>query len=486
MRPPVGTIPAVSELCCAALNRSISNRVDFPGGTAYNESLRSYFGVNAQLSPRCVILPLSAEDVSVAVRTLTSQPEPCLFAIRSGGHTTSLGASSIEAGVTIDLSWMNTTTYDPSTETAFIQPGARWGSVYDILLQHNAMVPGGRTASVGVGGYLTGGGNSFHAARVGLACLSIKGYEIVLANGEIARADRHSNPNLFRALKGGSNNFGIVTMFDMETFSTENTIWGGSAIYDISMKDQYIAAGTGFTNSIPNDPYASWVGLFGYNSTVDQTAIFTSLAYTRPVQNWPEAFSEFYAIPNITHTLRPATVLDLAVENTFPYGYRNVLQTGTYLNRAEIIQKAVAILSDQVQRAKSRARGKDYGLLAIVQPWVPLFWEHSEARGGDVLGLERFEANMLNIAWDYSWDDSADDELLYELARSAREELDEYARSIGAYNEYIYLNYAGHSQDPLRGYGPENLEFLRRVSVEFDPDGVFQNLVPGGFKIDRA
>ncbi|KAL6237470.1 hypothetical protein BDW75DRAFT_228661 [Aspergillus navahoensis] len=479
-------MPAISELCCAALNTSISNRIAFPGSTAYNGSLGSYFGVNAQLPPACVVQPLSAQDVSVAVRTLTSQPEPCLFAIRSGGHSTSLGASAIEAGVTIDLSWMNNTTYDPSTGTAFIQPGARWGSVYETLLHNNVMVPGGRTASVGVGGYLTGGGNSFHAARVGLACGSIKRYEIVLATGEVAKVDQHSHPTLFRALKGGSNNFGIVTLFDMETFSTGDTIWGGIAIYDVSLKDEYIAAGTRFTDSIPNDPYASWVGMFGYNSTTDKTAIFTSLAYTRPAQAWPEAFSDFYAIPNITHTLRSATVLDLAVENSFPYGYRNVLHTGTYLNRAEIVQKAVAILSDQVERAKSQARGKDYTLFVTVQPWVPLFWEHSEDHGGDVLGLERFQANMLNIAWDYSWDDSADDELLYGLARSAREQLDYYARSIDAYNEYIYLNYADRTQDPLRGYGTENLEFLRRVSEEFDPDGVFQRLVPGGFKIDRA
>jgi hypothetical protein len=48
--------------------------------------------------------------------------------------------------------------------------------------------------------------------------------------------------------------------------------------------------------------------------------------------------------------------------------------------------------------AKLRARGKDYALFAIVQPWVPLFWEHSEARGGDVLGLERFETNLLSTS----------------------------------------------------------------------------------------
>ncbi|KAL6238506.1 hypothetical protein BDW75DRAFT_237393 [Aspergillus navahoensis] len=461
------TIP---DECCAALEAStLTERVSFPGSATYEESVDSYFGVNAQLRPICIVQPLSAHDVSVAVRTLTSDAGSCLFAIRSGGHSTFVGASNIQPGVTIDLSLMNRTRYEPSTGIVSIQPGARWGSVYEALQSHNVMVPGGRTASVGVGGYLLGGGNSFYAARVGIACDSVEAYEIVLASGP----------------QGDSNNFGIVTLFEMASFPVANSVWGGATIYNISWAPEYIAAASKFTNNIANDPHASWVGLLNYNSTTGQTALATSLVYTKPVAR-PEVFHDFYQIPNITDTVRLSTLLDITTENSFSYGYRNVLQTGTYLNREDILQKAITIHANQIEQAKAQAHRSNFALFAIIQPWVPAFWRNSPAGGGNVLGLERFDENMLNVVWDYSWDDATEDSLFYDLVKFARQELDAYARSTQAYNEYIYLNYAGRTQDPLRGYGADNLAFLKRVAEIYDPQGVFQTVVPGGFKLGEA
>lgn len=48
---------------------------------------------------------------------------------------------------------------------------------------------------------------------------------------------------------------------------------------------------------------------------------------------------------------------------------------------------------------------------------------------------------------------------------------------------FKYLNYADRSQDPLGSYGAQSLEFLKRTSAKYDPSGVFQKRVPGGFKI---
>ncbi|KAL5335968.1 hypothetical protein BJX70DRAFT_401024 [Aspergillus crustosus] len=97
-----------------------------------------------------------------------------------------------------------------------------------------------------------------------------------------------------------------------------------------------------------------------------------------------------------------------------------------------------------------------------------------------------YDKAMLNVAWDYSWDDPADDNLFYSLAASARNTLDSYAKLSGNYIEYIYLNYADRTQNPLAGYGADNLDFLRSVAAKYDPQGVFQRLVPGGFKVSRA
>jgi hypothetical protein len=65
-------------------------------------------------------------------------------------------------------------------------------------------------------------------------------------------------------------------------------------------------------------------------------------------------------------------------------------------------------------------------------------------------------------------------------------ELKVFAKSAGGGYKYVYLNYAAHTQNPLRSYGEENLEFLRNVAGRYDPQDIFQEQVPGGFKVSRA
>lgn len=88
--------------------------------------------------------------------------------------------------------------------------------------------------------------------------------------------------------------------------------------------------------------------------------------------------------------------------------------------------------------------------------------------------------------YDYSWDSAEDDDLFQRLCEEASAELSDYAKSIGKFNEYIYLNYADKTQNPLRGYGDENVEYIKEVAARYDPEGVFQTPVPGGFKATQA
>jgi hypothetical protein len=49
----------------------------------------------------------------------------------------------------------------------------------------------------------------------------------------------------------------------------------------------------------------------------------------------------------------------------------------------------------------------------------------------------------------------------------------------------LYLNYADKDQDPLTGYGADQVAFMKDVASKYDPNGVYQRLLPGGFKISR-
>lgn len=112
------------------------------------------------MDPWCVVSPTTTSQVSKTVgalnllRVFTLQ---CPFAIRSGGHTPWAGAATIVNGVQIDLAAINQVTVNTARTVTSIGPGARWLDVYSTLDPLGLSVPGGRVATVGVGGLITGG-----------------------------------------------------------------------------------------------------------------------------------------------------------------------------------------------------------------------------------------------------------------------------------------------------------------------------------------
>ena len=45
------------------------------------------------------------------------------------------------------------------------------------------------------------------------------------------------------------------------------------------------------------------------------------------------------------------------------------------------------------------------------------------------------------------------------------------------------LTYSGYNQEVIKGYGEENVARLLEIAAKYDPDQVFQRLVPGGQKL---
>ncbi|KGO63862.1 FAD linked oxidase, N-terminal [Penicillium italicum] len=470
---------------CSALGATIlKSQVVYPDSAAYKISVGSYWAKNVQLEPTCILQPRTAQEVSLAVSMLVAADVGCKFAVRGGGHTTWAGANNIVDGVTIDMLLMNATTYNKNAGTASILSGSRWGNVYKTLAKYNVTVAGGRSDVVGVAGFLLGGGNSYHTARVGFGCDNVVNYEVVLANGNIIEANKDHHADLFKALKGGSGNFGIVTKFDMKIID-DDKLWGGIVTYDNITTSQHLEAAHKFINNLENDPYASWIGVWGYTSVTDQNIVFSALEYTTPVA-YPAAFDEFTAIANTSSSMRVTNLWNLTQEVPQPPGYRQIFVTASFVNNLDVLKRTVDIHNRMIDEAKAGAKGDDYILSTVIQPLPKLFSDHSTEQGGNMLGLSRFDENLFQLLIYCSWKDEADDAFFNQLADSALGELTTYSKSIGADNEFIYLNYANSNQNPLSSYGSENVEFIRTVAKKYDQTGVFQTQVPGGFKISAV
>ena len=83
-----------------------------------------------------------------------------------------------------------------------IGAGQDWGEIYAAASKHGLTLVGGTGDTIGVGGYLTGGGHSPLSAKYGLAVDQILEMEVVLACGDTVVANEVHNSDLFWAMRG--------------------------------------------------------------------------------------------------------------------------------------------------------------------------------------------------------------------------------------------------------------------------------------------
>ena len=148
---------------------------------------------------------------------------------------------------------------------------------------------------------------------MGFVCDNVENFEVVLANGNIVNANCRENRDLWIALRGGSSNFGIVTRFDMRTFS-QGDIWGGVIRYDISTAAQQLEAFTIFNNADDFDENAQIIQNFAFIGRRNLSLANNSLVYTQPIVKPPvlQPFTEIQ--PQFTNSMRITNLTDITDE----------------------------------------------------------------------------------------------------------------------------------------------------------------------------
>lgn len=254
------------------------------------------------MEPACVIIPESTEDVSAAIKIIAQNQ--CKFSVKSGGHNANPGANSINGGVSIDLSSLNSTSLSADRSFVSLGSGVSWGEAYDAFNNSNIGFTGGICEDVGVGGVSLGGGQSLFAPKKGWAIDNILNYEIVLASGEVVNANQTSNADLFKALKGGNTNFGIVTRVYLDAFDFEG-LWGGEVYVNLTgteasrsdVLDQISHAITNFTTNNHLDTSSAVQLMTVYLSGGLGQIVNAAFGNTDGVEK-PESIQPFLEMPN--------------------------------------------------------------------------------------------------------------------------------------------------------------------------------------------
>ncbi|KAM0424329.1 hypothetical protein ACHAPT_010475 [Fusarium lateritium] len=490
----VSEIPALAEdskrstAGCAAACTSLKflygdAAVETKGEGAYEAFTSSYWSANqGDVDPHCIFKPSKAKQVSVVV--LLSRLKQCPFAAKSGGHAAFAGASSVEGGITISFTNLQGVSLSKDKKIASIEPGNTWGPVFEQLSKSDVTVIGGRLSNIGVGGLTTGGGISYFSNLHGWACDNVESYEVVLANGAIVKASANKHKDLYWALRGGGNNFGLVVKFNLKTVPLpKGQMWGGMRTYTEDKFPELTDAVVDLVNNSPKDPKAGfWAVWAALNGT--KVAIPT-LYYAEPDAGDAAIWDDLNAITPVADTTGNKEIGPWAKENMegAPIGLREMY----YVISTKVDSGIVNFFKDLFFETLPTVE-KIPGIFPniVVQGITIPQLKKMKTNGGNALGLDVKDGPVLIVQLCAMWLNKSDDAAVYRWMSDVMEKTKAESKSRGLDNDYLYMNYASQFQDVVTNYGADNKAKLKSISKKYDPQQVFQVLQPGYFKLEGA
>ncbi|MFI1798834.1 FAD-binding oxidoreductase [Streptomyces sp. NPDC020379] len=192
-----------------------------PGQPGYDDARR---GLNraAESRPAYVVEAATEQDVVAAVRLAAEQKRP--LGVMATGHGPSLSADD---AVLVNTRRMDGVRVDAARATAWIEAGARWRQVLECTAPHGMAPLNGSSPNVGAVGYLVGGGAGLLGRRFGYAADHVRRLRMVTADGRLREVTAEADPDLFWAVRGGKDNFGLVVGMEVDLFPVSRLYGGG-------------------------------------------------------------------------------------------------------------------------------------------------------------------------------------------------------------------------------------------------------------------
>ncbi|PYH76616.1 FAD-binding domain-containing protein [Aspergillus uvarum CBS 121591] len=129
-----------------------------------------------------------------------------------------------------DISWKHPTK-NTTEDVYIIGSGQQWGNVLEYALAEGRVVTTGQDPSVGLGGYIQGGGHGPLSQTYGLAASHVLQMRVVTTQGEILVVNHAQHQDLFWALRGGGPGlYGVVTEYVLRHHPAPSNVTMGNLL----------------------------------------------------------------------------------------------------------------------------------------------------------------------------------------------------------------------------------------------------------------
>lgn len=301
------------------------------------------------------------------------------------------------------------------------------------------------------------------------------------ASGAILQVNAQSYPDLYFALRGGGNNFGIVTRFDFYAYP-QALMWGGSLLYNITESSAILNAFVNFGYNVSSDPDAALILAYAYSQ--GQFFVVVDLEHALPKPN-PPIFSEFLSAPHLFDTLAVQSLSNITLEfnASNPGGLRETYWVAAFKLDLSLVTDIVDEFMIETKPVENAAGIVPACVLQIITTDQ---LSHMTKNGGNALGISVADGPLVLLNLAFMWDNPSDDHAILIACQNIVDKSVAKAKALGLESPFLYMNYASQFQSVVPSYGAANHAKLINTAMKYDPDGVFQTLQPGYFKLNGA
>lgn len=439
------------------LEDAVTGRVLRPGQSGFLTAAAPFNKRFAGTTPHAVVSAVTVTDVRRAIEW--ARESGVAVVARGGGH--SFAGYSVNAGLVVDLSGLNTVVADGSTGLVTAAGGARMSDVHAAIEPYEMAFALGNGASVGIGGLTLGGGSAPTSRKFGLTADALVATTVLTADGELLRCDERENAELFWACRGGGGgNFGVNVSFTFQArpvrdCSTCLLLWNRAEapkVFPVLQEtvrrapDEF-AARIGISTTGPDETVVSAVGQHLGPATELREILGPVLSIARPFRSDIADRTFWQAKDFLLHETSAGA-----------------FATRTAFLTEPMPDEAIATMLAAIDR-RPRSGNPDGGGAALFS------WGGAVNRvAPDATAFPHRDA-LFMLSMDTSWDENDDPAVVRANLRwlaELREELAPYG------GDGAYVNFTDPDLTDWRtAYYGANYPRLARIKKDVDPDGVF-------------
>ncbi|GAD96931.1 FAD binding domain protein [Paecilomyces variotii No. 5] len=436
-----------------------------PESPKYEASL-SRWSDGAVKRAGAVAYPTTVDDVSTLVKFAAQHNLD--LAVKGGGHSTG-GTSSTTGGLVIDLSRMRRVTVDTQKKLITAQGGALWQDVDDAAIEHGLATVGGTVNHTGIGGLTLGGGLGWLCGMYGMVIDNLVAAKVVVPDGRILTVSDTENSDLFWAIRGAGQNFGVTVEFKYRAYEQTTPVYFGFLTF---APDKVISVVEALNRTFENaDPRGGAMCVFAQPPGAPGPVVNAVLFYNGNEESGKEYFSELFDLEplNISASEMPYNKVNGQLNPLAQPGGRKALKVVTLASpvrpeyAASIFEMLVNQLKEEPDMASTFISIEFYDLAKTTS--IPPDATSCANRG-------TYQPGIIGL----SWTDPAKDNKFRAWGRKLQAQCIEWIKQSDKLpNHGQALQYANYAEpdDVLTNPFGVNKQKLAVLKAKYDPQGMF-------------